>query len=92
MQRYLIEVEHEPDFSACLRAIEVFLKTGSHFLTNADWGCRCGEHKAWIIVDMDSEEEARCIVPPEFRTRAKIVEVSKFTMDEVDEMRAYHVG
>jgi len=90
MERYLIEVTHEPQVSACLRVVEVFLRTGSHFLTNADWGCKDGEHKAWIIVEMENEDEARLIVPPEFRSQAKIVKLNKFTMEEIEELRGHH--
>ena len=92
MARYLIEVAHAPDPLACLRAIEVFLTTGSHYLTHCDWGCRDGEHKAWITVETDSKDEARRIVPPAFRAHAKIVQLDKFTLQEVDSMLAEHTG
>ena len=44
MQRYLIEVPHEPEELACARVIQTFLDTGSHYLTHADWGCEDGVH------------------------------------------------
>ena len=83
-ERFLIEVAHENTMGACLHAIEVFHKTGSHFLTHADWGCKDGVHKAWIMVDVDSESEARGIVPPAFRSVAKIVGVTHFTLAEIE--------
>ena len=52
---------------ACALVIEIFFKTGSHCLTHTDWGCMDGEHKAWVIVDVDSKEEARRILPPILR-------------------------
>jgi hypothetical protein len=90
MSRFLIEVPHEEDKISCIRAVEVFLKTGSHFLTNADWGCFDGEHKAWIIVEVSSKEEARGILPPAYRSHAKIVCLNKFSMKEIDEIRNQH--
>ena len=39
MPRFLIEVEHDATPAACIHAIEVLLRSGSHFLTHADWGC-----------------------------------------------------
>jgi nicotinate-nucleotide pyrophosphorylase len=45
-----------------------------------------GEHTAWIIVEVDSKEQARCILPPAFRSQAKIVALNKFTMEQIDEM------
>jgi hypothetical protein len=56
MPGFLIEVPHEPEILACARVMETFLKTGSHFLTNADWGCRDGNHSAWIIADVDTRD------------------------------------
>jgi len=90
MARFLIEVSHEATKVECARAAYIFLKTGSHFLSHADWGCLDGEHKAWLIVDIESEEEARYILPPVYRLQAKIVRLNKFTIDEVDEILRQH--
>jgi hypothetical protein len=92
MEKFLIEVPHEPEKIACARVVEVFLKTGSHFLSNADWGCTDGDHKAWIIVEVDSKDEARFILPPAFRAQAKIVRLNKFTIEEIDEILRHHRG
>ena len=73
--------------------MEVFLKTGSHFLTHADWGCTDGtdgEHKAWIIAEVDSKEEARSILPPTLRSQAKIVRLNYFTLEEIDTILSHH--
>jgi hypothetical protein len=90
MARFLIEVPHEPETVACARAVQVFLETGSHFLSNADWGCLDGVHSAWMIVDLESKEEARMIVPPPYRQDAKIVALNRFTMEEIDEILRHH--
>jgi hypothetical protein len=85
MARFLIEVPHESTGMACARAVEIFLKSGSHFFTHADWGCKDGEHKAWIIVELDNRDEARGIVPPAFRSQAKVVQLNAFTMAEIED-------
>ena len=90
MGKFLIEVPHEEEVLACARVVEIFLKTGSHFVTNADWGCRDGEHKAWIVVEVDNKEEARRILPPAFRSQAKIVSLCKFSMEEIDDIVSKH--
>ena len=82
--RFLIEVPHEETTVACARVVDVFLRTGSHFLSNADWGCRDGVHTAWIVVEVDSKEEARGIVPPALRGQAKVVRLNKFTAAEIE--------
>ena len=92
MAKFLIEVPHEPEERACALAIQVLLKTGSHYLTNAEFGCFDGEHKAWVMIEVDSKEEARRILPPVFRSQAKIVGLSKFTLEQIDEMLQHHPG
>ena len=63
MSKFLIEVPHEEETVACATVVQVFLASGSHFLTHADWGCMDGEHAAWMIVDVDTKAEALAIVP-----------------------------
>jgi len=90
MARFLIEVPHEPETVACARVVEIFLKTGSHFVTHTDWGCMDGDHKAWLIVEVDSKEEARRILPPAFRSHARIVGLNKFSMEQIEEILLVH--
>jgi len=90
MARFLIEVPHEPERVACARAVEILLKTGSHFLTHADCGCTDGEHKAWIIAEFAGKEEARAILPPSMRSQAKIVKLNYFTLEELDALLRHH--
>jgi hypothetical protein len=90
MARFFIEVPHEAEKVACARAVQTLLKTGSHFLTHTDFGCLDGEHKAWTIMDVDSKEAARAILPPEYRSKAKIVKLNKFTLEEIDNLLRHH--
>lgn len=90
MPRFLIEVPHEPEQLACAQAVKIFLNTGSHFLTHADWGCNDGNHKAWFIARVEDKDEARSIVPPQFRHQANITRLNCFTMEEIDEILYHH--
>ncbi|UCH53986.1 MAG: hypothetical protein JSW09_04140, partial [Pseudomonadota bacterium] len=90
MKRFFIEIPHEADRIACYRAIHVFLASGSHFLTHCDWGCRDGIHKAWMTVEVESRQAAMQIIPPTYRNDARIVEVGRFSMDEVETALAQH--
>ena len=92
MARFLIEVPHEANTEACARAVRVFLDTGSHWLTHADWGCMDGVHKAWIIVDVENKDEARTILPPIFRSQAEIVRLNEFTIAQIDEIMSHHTN
>ena len=88
--RFMIEVPHEPTIVACAQAVEVFLKSGSHLFTHADWGCKDGVHKGWIVVEVDSRDEARAIVPPIFRSQAKVVQLNTFSMEEIQDILHQH--
>lgn len=90
MPRFLIEVPHQNKKEACDRAVEVFERTGSHFLTNADFGCSDDAHNAWIIVDLDSKEDALRIVPPAFRQVAKVITLQKFALKTLDKSLKPH--
>ena len=90
MPRFLIEVPHDGTAAACARAAELLLRTGSHFLTHADFGCSDAVHKAWIIVEGDSKDEARNVLPPELKPIASIIRLNYFTMAQVDEMKQRH--
>lgn len=92
MAKFLIEVPHEAEKRACLRAVQILLQTGSHYLTNVEFGCYDGDHRGWVIVDVDSKEDARRILPPIYRSRSRIVGLSRFKLDEVEEMLRHHPG
>ena len=74
----------------CARVVQLFLSSGSHFLAQADWGCEDGNHSAWMIVDVDSKDDARTIVPPPLRSEARIVGLNKFTIDQIDNILKGH--
>ena len=88
--RFLIEVPHDPTPVACARVVDVFLSSGSHYLSQADWGCRDGEHKSWFTVEVDSKEEARRILPPALRAQAHIVQLNSFQVEEIQEILRQH--
>lgn len=90
MERFLIELPHQGNDVSCWQVVQVLFETGSHFLTNADWGCLDGEHKAWMTVNADSKEAARCLLPVAFRRQAKIVKLKTFTLEELNEFLRHH--
>lgn len=90
MDRYMVTVPHAEDVIGCTGVVKIFLETGSHYLANADWGCEDGDHTAWMIVDATNKEEATQIVPPPFRVEARVVRLTKFTMEEIDRILQQH--
>jgi hypothetical protein len=90
MSRFLLEVPHEENLVSCEKAVRILLSTGSHFLTHAHFGCHDGVHKAWIIVDMDSKEEARGIIPTEYRNQSLVVKLTQFSLNKLNNIDVYH--
>jgi hypothetical protein len=43
-----------------------------------------------MIVEVGSKEEARGIVPPAFRSQAKVVQLNSFTLGEIEEILRQH--
>lgn len=92
MPRFLIEVPHSPDELACARVVKVFLSSGSHYLTHAEWGCMDGVHSAWMVVEVANKEEALHIVPAAFRHDARITRVTHFKLDKIEETIRRHTA
>jgi hypothetical protein len=92
MEKYLIEVPHDATDEACYNAVKIFHQTGSHFLANADWGCFDGEHKAWMLVEVENKEQAMMILPPAYRAEAKITLLHKFTREEMEDIEQAHTA
>jgi hypothetical protein len=90
MARYLLEVSHDNSMEACTLAVELFLGTGSHFLTKADWGCLDGDHRSWAIVEADTKDQARGVLPTALRPNAKVIKLNTFTPEQLDQMRGTH--
>jgi hypothetical protein len=59
-------------------------------VTHADWGCRDGNHKAWLIVGVGGKDEATRIVPAALRAGAKVTSLNKFTVEEIDTILREH--
>ena len=83
MPKYLIEVPHGDDRISCQRKAKIFQASGSHFITHVDWGCSDGDHKAWMIVEIESKKAALQILPYIYRTRAKVTQIMKFTGNDI---------
>lgn len=86
MPTYLIEVRHADDNQGCVRALHALDQSGSHFVTHADFGCADGDHRGWLKVEVENRQMAEQIVPPEFRSEVRIVELQKFTREEIQQM------
>lgn len=91
MPRYILEVPHDNNKRACDLAVSIFRSTGSHFLSNALFGCPDDVHKAWISVVTHDRDDARRIVPPPFRDKVKVTRVRRFALEKVEKnLKPHH--
>lgn len=74
MERYLIESPHTAE--NCDQAIRDLYAAG--YLHHFEWGCKDDIHTGWAMVDAESLEHARQIVPWYLREKARIVRLVKF--------------
>jgi hypothetical protein len=86
MPRFLIEVQHENDYKGCVRALETIMQHGSHLTHKAEFGCADGVHTGWLIVDVESREDAQMIIPPQHRGDARIVQLKRWTREQIENM------
>ena len=90
MPKFYIEIPHEEEKVACLRAVKVLQETGSHFLIRAEYGCMDGDHTARMIIELDDKNEALMVIPRAYRDQAKIVELNSFSVEEIDRLLEHH--
>lgn len=81
MARYLVESPHTKE--ECLRALDEILAEGPSTLNKFDWGCPAGDHTGYAIVDAENESFVKKMIPSFLQNKARIVEVSKFTPDQI---------
>jgi hypothetical protein len=83
--KYLIETPHTEE--ECLRALDDHLAKGSDVLDKFYFGCMAGDHTGYAIVDAKSDSDARDIIPVSLLDKSRIIELRKFTSEEIKE---YH--
>ncbi len=81
MAHYIIEISHTE--RECLDALDMVVRLGMHILHHTWWGCGAGVHTGWLDIEVDSEQDARGVIPPPIRKEARVIEVQKFTPNQV---------
>jgi hypothetical protein len=79
MNRYLVESVHNEE--ECHHVVEQFVYYG--YIMHFDWGCKAGVHSSWAIVEAEDEHEALLSVPAFMRSKARAVQLNKFTPEMV---------
>ena len=77
MRQYVIEVPHTDQ--ECIQGLKTIAEWGMHLLNHTWFGCAVGVHTGWMQLEASTEAEARGVLPPSTRDKARIVEVQKLT-------------
>jgi hypothetical protein len=85
MEKYLIEIVNGGDRASCLRSIQSYLSSRTHYFSSAEWGCLEDEHKAWLIIKTGNSADALRIIPAAYRQHARITRLHKFKGKEIDQ-------
>jgi hypothetical protein len=81
MDRYFIESPHEAE--ECAMLMKAMLAMG--YLMHFDWGCKSGHHVGWAVIEAENEAQARLVVPPMVRRRARIWRVDRWGPEDFQE-------
>jgi len=81
MPQYVLELSHTD--RECLHTLDTIVAYGLHIMNYTWFGCMAGVHTGWINIEASSEAEARQTLPPSIRPLAHVVEVQKFTPEQV---------
>ena len=86
MPRFLIESSHTNEHEGCVRALDAITKYGSHLMAHIEWGCDDGVHVGWLVVDLDTPEEALQLIPPQYRNSSRVVKLRTWSREEIEKM------
>lgn len=77
---FLIETPHTP--AECAEAVKHIGARG--WLTHFHWGCKSGDHTGYAMMECQDSEEAKNMLPPFLRERARIQKLDNYSKEEVD--------
>jgi hypothetical protein len=86
MAQFLIESPHTKE--ECLKALDELVENEPVLLKESWFGCSSGDHTEYATVSASSETEARRMLPEFLRDKARVVEVTKITPDQI---KSFHM-
>jgi len=79
MPRYMIELSDSP--TECVEALGEVEPRSEDLLDEIYWGCMLRDHTGRLVVEAESESEARDMVVPALRDKVRITEVQSAIPD-----------
>ncbi len=90
MAEFIVQVPHTPQ--ECSQVMESFSDRDRSFLGKLRWGCHSGEHNAWAMIQANSEDEVRAMIPDALKQRVKITKVEQMSLEQIKSMHAEKAG
>ena len=84
MGRYMVISSHT--LEDCRMAVQHFSDYYAGFLTHFEWGCIDHDHHAYAIVEAESHEQAKMAVPPLFRDKTKVIQLTHLKPHELPDL------
>ena len=81
MPEFMIEAPHTKE--ECLHALDEIEAEQSKLLEQSWFGCMAGDHTSYATVAASSESEARGMLPDFLQDKARVVEVTKITPEQI---------
>ena len=80
MAKFMIMVSNPPDMylDTLDRMSEV-----PHVLSKTYWGMMGGDFTGWVVLEAESEEAARKMLPCDMRSEAHVAEIKKYSQDDI---------
>ena len=82
MERYIVDSPHCA--GDCKKALKDILSAG--YLSHFDCGSRDTDHRAWVVLEAASIQEAMIVVTASHRPQAKVVKLTKFSREQIEKM------
>ncbi|MEN6371568.1 MAG: hypothetical protein ABFD64_06085 [Armatimonadota bacterium] len=82
MPTFMVESSHTKE--ECVQSLDELKNKEPEILDKMEFGCMSGVHTGWATVDAANESEVRNMIPSDLRDKARVVEVSKFTPEQIE--------
>ncbi len=84
--RFMITSPHTAE--QCLAALDDLSAHAPNLLAKMDFGCKAGDHTGYAVVHAENADAARNMLPESLRASAKVVELNKFTQEQIKSFHA----
>jgi len=86
--RFLVECPHTKE--DCLEALDSVVALSHSLMDRFDWGCNDDVHVGWLMIEAEDASTAKMMVPTNIRAKAKAIQLTKFTPQQVMSFHEAH--